>query len=636
MESIIEIKPEFKKERISLYDRVGAIKPKKQSEYIYENGLIVENRTRFLKSQNQIDNIIAYDTETYKGTCRLLARSDGRTKFIYKPTFDEALDFLFFKANESHTWRFFFNIDFDISSIMKLWRNVSQIDKLIHGNTIQYKKYSMSWIKGRMFILRKGKRSVKFTDLFNMFHSSLQEASNKYLKNQSKDDIDGNKLNTSLNYWSRNLERIIDYCIKDCVITKNLGLILLEHLIKAKVELPKYLASSASLSKQDFRYNCYIPNISHIPQEIQEIAFKTYFGGRFEAIKRGSIGKAYLYDINSQYPTFMRELPSLKYGMWFPINHLPEKPCIAYFLATLIIPDENILSTIPVKHKGVVKFPNGFIRKWLTWYDLDLMREYITKIEKGYIYKESKFEYKPLRERIDFHYSEKARWKGKNDLMYMIHKLTMNALYGCCVETHDNMIDEVKEWKAGILFNPVYASQITAFGRWSVLKDVWNERESVLAIHTDSLLTDKEMDIPLGTEIGLWSLEGSGKSYLINTGMYQVNSKKPIIKRRGIPKKYIKDWFTFAKANKALDSKEFIVKRMLKISQALIQEKSVETVNTMVDTPKSVNVNSDRKRNWFRKFKDFNDTLKSSISSLPYIAIMDLDELELHPNPLAC
>ena len=75
---------------------------------------------------------------------------------------------------------------------------------------------------------------------------------------------------------------------------------------------------------------------------------------------------------------------------------------------------------------------------------------------------------------------------------------------------------------------------------------------------------------------------------------------------------------------------------MLKISQALIQEKNIEPVNTMVDVDKTVNVNSDRKRNWFRQFEDFNDTLKGNISSLPYIAILDLNELELMPNPLAC
>ena len=144
------------------------------------------------------------------------------------------------------------------------------------------------------------------------------------------------------------------------------------------------------------------------------------------------------------------------------------------------------------------------------------------------------------------------------------------------------------------------------------------------------------MNLPLGTEIGKWNLEGSGKSYIINTGMYQVNCEKPIIKTRGISKKYIRDWFKFAGWYHKVDSQEFMIKRMLKISQALIQQKSVETVNTMVDTKKSVNINSDRKRNWFRDFTDFKDTLKNNISSLPYIVILDKDELEIMPNPLAC
>ena len=373
-----------------------------------------------------------------------------------------------------------------------------------------------------------------------------------------------------------------------------------------------------------------------MPQEIQEIALKTYYGGRFELIKRGSFKEAFLYDINSQYPEFIKNLPSLKFGMWLSINYLPVKPCIAYFLATLVIPDDNLISTIPVKHKGIVKFPNGYIRKWLTWYDLDLMREHIIEIEKGYIYKESPFEYKPFRNRILFHFKQKAKWKGKNDLMYMIHKLTMNALYGCFVEMHDKEIEGVNQKVAGMLFNSVYASQITAFGRWSVLKEVWYEKEYIIGIHTDSILTDKKMNLSISKKIGEWSFEGSGKLFIINTGMYQLNAQKPILKTRGIPKKYIKDWFKFAGWYYKENSKEFIINRMLKISQALVQNKCLDNVNIMVDAKKSVNINSDRKRNWFREFTDFKDTLKNNISSLPYIAILDNDTCELHPNPIAC
>jgi arylsulfatase A-like enzyme len=35
-----------------------------------------------------------------------------------------------------------------------------------------------------------------------------------------------------------------------------------------------------------------------------QVAFKSYFGGRFEILKRGFIGHAYLFDINSAYPYY--------------------------------------------------------------------------------------------------------------------------------------------------------------------------------------------------------------------------------------------------------------------------------------------------------------------------------------------
>ena len=622
------------------FERLGKdyeLFPEKWKEYEVNGNIKLFNKNRYLTHQYKISDIVGYDTETYRGNCRLLCSNNDK---LYIPDipknhrFEKCLEFLMREA-DNLKWHLFWNIDFDISAILKLWNNIPAIKKLSRGIEVIYDDYKLSWLKGRMFTIKKGHRTIRFTDLNNLFKTRLEEASLTYLKNESKDNIDGNKLNNSLKYWNDNKEAIIKYCIQDCNLVKKLGVLLLINLVKAKVEIPRYIVSPASLSKQDFRYHCKLPNIASVPTNILDIAYKTYFGGRFELVKRGVISKAFLYDINSQYPTYIKDLPSLKLGLWKTVNILPKDECIGYFKAKVHIPDDNYLSTIPIKHNGVVKFCNGYFDKWFTWYDLDLMRDYVIKIEKGYIYEKAENEYYPFRERILFHFSKKALWKNKNELMYQIHKLTMNALYGCFIEIHQNELDDGSiENSAGILFNSVYASQITAFGRWSVVKDVWNERKHIIAIHTDSVIMDKEVKLKCSKELGDWSFEASGKTYMINTGMYQINGKKRIIKTRGVPKKDIGNWFLFAYKNGNVDSKEFKIKRMLKISQSLVQYKNLIGVNTMIDNIKSVNLNSDTKRCWNRDFIDFNDSLLHSINSLPYIAVLDDDVLDIYPNPL--
>lgn len=617
-------------------------KPSKWKFFELDDGTVVRDTFRTLKRSRKITDIYGFDAETYHGTCRLLCCSDGSNKFILKPNLKECLDFLFYDASRNNAYRFFYNIDFDYNAIIKLFNEyepsrtevIRRIDKgmeqVIHG-------YRISYIKGVMLTLRKGNKKVVITDLFRIFKMSLNSASIEFLKNEQKDKIDGDRLNNSLTYWYNYEQEIIKYCIQDCMLLKKLGLIFLEHLEKAEIEKPIYLCSPASLSKQHFRRKSYIPRLTEIPKEIIQIGYDAYYGGRFEIIRKGTFKELYNYDVNSEYPAIISRLPSFKYGLWMYYDKdiiLPKDECFGYFNAKLIIPDDNLISTIPVKYKGMIRFPNGILEGYYTWYDLDLMREYIVDIKEAYIYEGSKIEYCPFNQEIKHIYKKKAEYKNKNKIMYMIFKLTMNALYGCFYEIHNNEQSDGSIIRTtGILFNSVNASMITSYGRWKILKDVWNVRDNLVGFHTDSILSEIPLEpyLNIGTGLGEWNLEAKGKGFIINTGMYQINDAKgPYIKTRGVPKRYIKDWFEFSKLNKDLSSKEFTIKRMTKLGQALVQFKNLDMVNIMYDNKKTININSDKKRTWYKDFENFNEVISTNIGSLPLIHYDDI----VIPNPI--
>ena len=618
-------------------------KPTKWKTFELKDGTVVINNIRTIRRSRHIDDVYGYDTETYRGTCRLLCCSDGSIKSLLKPSFKECLDFLFINASRNNAYRFFYNIDFDYNAILKLYNEYEPsrteiIRRLDKGMEYEINGYRISYIKGVMLTLRKGRKKVVITDLFRIFKMSLNSASIEFLKNEQKNVIDGERLNVSLSYWKRNEKNIIDYCVQDCLLLKKLGLIFLEHLEKAEIEKPLYLCSPASLSKQHFRKKSWIPSISEIPKEILQIGYDAYYGGRFEIIRKGTFDKLYNYDVNSEYPEIIAKLPSFKYGLWIyydNLEKLPDKECFGYFYAELRIPDWNLISTIPVRYKGMIRFPNGIHEGWYTWYDLDLMREFIREIKECYIYEKSKSEYLPFDYEIKHIYKKKAEYKNKNKIMYMIFKLTMNALYGCFYEIHDNeQSDGSIERTTGILFNPVNASMITAFGRWKILKDVWNVRDNLVGFHTDSILSEIPLEnyLDIGDGLGKWNLEAKGKGFIINTGMYQINDvvKGKYIRTRGVPLKYIGDWFEFAEKNKNLSSKEFKIYRMVKLGQALREYKNLDMVNIMKDNKKTININSDKKRTWFKSFDDFNEVLTSNVGSLPLIYYSE----NMIPNPM--
>lgn len=566
------------------------------------------NTKRFINHTVKTDEFLCYDTETYKGCCKLLA--DSKARYIYNPTFLECLDFIFLDCYENY-YRAFWNIDFDISAILKIWNNIDEIDKLIHGEIVFYEGYELYYIRNRMLRISKNNIKVYIVDLFNIFQSGLNKASKKYLKESKIDYIDGNKLNTDLTYWVKNYKDIIKYCVKDCVLTAKLGNWLVDNAKKVNLPLPKFITSHASFSKQYFRTNCYIPSIKTIPTNILDIAFNTYFGGRFELLKRGYFDKLYLYDINSAYPSVIKDLPSLKYGIWNKVYKANKNECIGFYKVLLDI-NEPYISAFPILYKnGSVIYPNGIYSTWITWYELDLLSKYVRKFFYGYEYCGNIKEYYPFREAINYLYPIKQANKNKDKVLYWFYKIVMNAIYGCFIERHKKADGNIY---SGVLFNSVYASIITAKTRWRLLKDVKKSNwKYLVGFHTDSLISTKKLNLICNDDIGNWELVDEGEGVLINTGIYQLSKK---ITHRGFKTQDL-NWFD--KLFEYYDKTKipFTKKHMLKSAECLKRYHNIDKVNTFIEQNRNLNINSDKKRIWNRDFENCADLLTSNIDSKP-------------------
>ncbi|MFX1452969.1 MAG: hypothetical protein ACFFCM_19185 [Promethearchaeota archaeon] len=675
-------------------------------EFTLRNGLSYSVKSTAIIKEWTFSEAIGVDTETYQGSCRLICLSvfnkdnfDITPKYNsqYKPTFDTCLRLLTYHIKQKGVYRFFYNIDFDISAILKLYTKddkIEFIDLLSKGIPMRYidnrgVEYEFKWIRSKMFSIKviKAKRSVVWTDLHSFDNRGLNVLAKQYLNLKKLDIIDSKRLNNDKQYWKDNQYDIVKYCIRDAEITAKVGVLLVNSVIMEKKLLPKSLVSNASLSKQNYRFTKkddngkledVIPNLKYVPIQIVQIGFDTYFGGRFEIFRKGFFENGFLTDIVSEYPNKIKNLVGMDCGIWIRRKNkiiLPKKePFFAFYYAKLDIPKDNRVSTIPMKMpNGIVSFPNGIIEKWFTWYDLDLMRPFIKEIVDCYEYVKHpnrNLTY-PFRKKTLELFKRKSEIDKKiNPMGYNINKLTMNALYGCTIERHINIylekdIDgniirdkegkpiEIKKLRAGVLFNPIYASHITSYGRWKLFKEIpKSEWFHILGVHTDSIITDKDLSefLKIGKNLGNWDIEGKGKIILLNTGTYQVGS---MVKTRGIPKKMISqclcpkhreyilktkgfdihkpNWLRFLLENSELSKRTFFIRHMRKVREALVRDKSLDLMNTMTDVERSVQLDSDTKRSWFSKFDNFYDVINKQIDSLPLF----FDGSELQPNDIA-
>ena len=574
--------------------------------YLEVSNIYLTDTRRWLNKVVNKNSFICYDTETYKGTCKLLADSEGN--YIYNPEFDDCLDFLW-KNHKKVYYRAFWNIDFDISAILKLWNDIISIRGLIHGKITAYKDYLMYYIRPKMFRLTKGKKSIFFVDLNAMYKRKLETAAVEFLNEHKIDTLDANKINTSLEYWIRHRKEIIKYCLKDARLTADLGNVLIKEVKACNLLLPKFFTSYASLAKQYFRYKARIPSLKYVPTNILDIAYQTFYGGRFELLKRGFFKKLYCYDINSAFPDTITKLPSLKYGKWIKVYDINPKECIAFYKVALDIP-ETFISFLPFKLKNkLVVYPSGLFTTWITWYEADLMRHWIKGISYGYQYIPNEKEYYPFAVGIKHLYSEKTKYKNINEVFYWLIKLPMNSLYGCFVEKHKKVDGNIY---SGILFNSVYGAIITARSRWKLFKD--NPKElwkHFVALHTDSIISEKKLPLKIDDKLGNWTLDYKGPGVVLNTGIYQIGEK---MKHRGFKGAKF-DWIKLLKENGKKDHISFTRTKVLKIAESLQRFGVIDDVNTFSIVEKKLYIRNDKKRNWNSEFKNCNDVLKRNYSS---------------------
>lgn len=289
--------------------------------------------------------------------------------------------------------------------------------------------------------------------------------------------------------------------------------------VPRKWQGPGYLASAML----DYHK---IPRRKNIPlmrnDEFRRLANDAYYGGRFETTACGPIqGPVYQYDINSAYPSILRELPCLTHGSWRRIRDLPDTGKLWFGQVYYNHSSRRLLYNLPIRTKeGNIFYPkegNGVY--WSTEIEAAQNAGTYISFATGWEY-ENNCECRWF-DFIDAYYAKRVALGKSNKGMVL--KLAGNSIYGKLAQSIGY----------APYANPVWAGLITAGCRAEIINGYNLNPDRTYMIATDGIFTGNKLDLPISKKLGEWeeTIHDDG-IFIVQPGIYYVSNGD--VKTRGV------------------------------------------------------------------------------------------------------
>ena len=564
--------------------------------------------------------VYTLDTETDEnGDITIIADNVGNYLELDDITPEKVMKFLFSKRYQG-SWNFFYNVTFDAEVILKIFGDLLYDYKRTRVLKFHYGDYTIEYIPAKKIAIRKGHHSAVFFDIAQYYHQSLVSAYESNIGKLPDWYITTKKQRShyTRKYYQKYPRKVRTYCIQDCIFTKELSKHWIKNFHNTFSFYPQRFISSGYLAEKVLINNdVNIPLFKEIPFAINDLAWKSYYGGRFEILKRGFIGTAHLYDINSAYPYAFANIPDITKGKWKKLKKISDDALLGFFKIQCNIPDCKYVPPFPFRKNNRLLFPSGKFVTYCTLAELkacDNPKYY--KILESYQYFDD-YPIYPYKEFVESIYKKRIQFKNDNNPLQLPLKVILNSIYGKTAQRVGNRI--------GNLFSPVIASTITGVTRSMLYDFVQNHNieKDVVSFATDSIITTKKLGVD-SVQLGGFAYENSGDDvYVLQNGIYRFNGKW---KKRGIgnlENKQIEHLKTIEKDGNLYQKMNVL--RVNRLRTSILSE-SIDDIGKFRIIERLVHLNADKKRMWFEDLKNVNTRI--TINSMP-ISMNFLDKNKL-------
>jgi hypothetical protein len=369
---------------------------------------------------------------------------------------------------------------------------------------------------------KKAHRGVVIYDVFSFFNCSFENALIEHLGEydelikwgkQERGDFNDND-------WFRG--NVYNYCRAECLALVRL----MDHISlsvdKLRLKIHQWYGPSAIttaiLRRDKVREHLWNFHKHDTPTALWEAFHYSYFGGRVEAIRLGTMRDIFSYDLNSAFPACAAELPIMTRDYWQPTKKfIPDQQMSIYHVAWSL-PDEAHIGLLPWRDRsGAIFYP----RKGEGFYYFPEVEYFINnhpdciKILGGFWHPSLPSKLSRL---IPHLYKTRMQLKKRQDPAEYVLKIAMNAMYGKFFQRIGRQTYTCHPW----------AGWITSKSRRRLLEAIEGQHESIIAFAVDGIFsTERLRDIEIGEGLGQWQEFDWMKGLFIRSGVYDLAPYEP-------------------------------------------------------------------------------------------------------------
>jgi len=556
---------------------------------------VIYKQPKIYKFDKPLQKITGFDSEAFRnGSSFMFCTSLGD---VIAP--DMLIETLFTEKYASANF-VVWNIKYESGAILKLFPKkvllILQQDHIVQCRYGEH-EYEIKYVPHKLLkIKRLHGKMVRFWDMSPFYgRIKLDTAAKEYLK-ESK--IDMNPELFTVEYVSEHFDDIAKYCVQDACLTERLSKLWIGKFEQTGIHVTSlYSEASISWTYISRKADIVTPwEYWNTNRKLIRLAFESYEGGKFEIMARGKF-TGYEFDISSAYPYEISRLIDIRGAHIVHGKQYVPEAAYGFLRVRIEVLDPD------------VHLPCGIFRK-LRLYPIGVYYLTITKQEYDYIVTELdnpkvsveildaewivkfKISY-PYADIMHEIYKQKTYWKPRDRFRSNNYKIIANGFYGKMAQC---IADGEGNYVAGIGWNPVYASVITANTRIAVTRLQNLLGDDCYAVHTDSVISKKP--IPkhfIGKKLGDFEEVEKGDGILVACGIYEINGQFSL---KGFKKKSIRKILEENPGKKKITLTTTYVESWL---QAMAQNHLTDQINLFSDRPKILKLNCDTKRTWMNE-----------------------------------